>query len=348
MGNKNLKLGITSFVEVMPYPKTGKKLTYEQRLKQSLEEIILADKLGLDFFGIGEHHRDDFAASAPHIILAAAAPLTKNIVLGSAVTVLSSEDPIRVYQNFATVEAYAPGRVEIIAGRGSFIESFPLFGYSLEHYDELFAEKLDLLINVNNNELVSHQGVHRPSIENLGVYPRSSKPLKISLAVGGTAASVVRAAELGIPLVLAIIGGNPLYFKKLVELYKSHYLKAGHPLETMEISVHSHGLISENHQQAVDDMYPSISFAMTKIGQERGWPPYNREQYEYALSMAGALYVGNPEYVASKILFLKEQLGITRFLLHVPVGYMEHEKVLKTIELLATKVKPIIEQALNQ
>ena len=342
------KLGITSFVEVMPNPKTGIKLSYDQRLKQSLEEIILADKVGLDFFGIVEHHRDDFAATAPHIILAAAASVTKNITLGSAVTVLSSEDPVRVYQNFATIAAFAPNRVEIIAGRGSFIESFPLFGYDLNDYDDLFKEKLNLLININKNEIVHHNGVHRPSIDGLGVYPRPDNPLKISLAVGGTAASVVRAAQLGIPLVLAIIGGNPLYFKKLVELYKKHYLEAGYRIEDMEISVHSHGLINENHQQAIDDMYPSISYAMSKIGQERGWPPYNRAQFELALSMDGALYVGNPEYVAKKILFLKQQLGITRFMLHVPVGYMEHEKVLKTIELLATKVRPIIEAELNK
>ena len=231
MDYKRLKLGITSFVEIMPDPKTNQKLSYDQRLKQSLEEIILADKLGLDFFGIGEHHRDDFAASAPHIILAAAASVTKQITLGSSVTVLSSEDPVRVYQNFATISAFAPNRVEIIAGRGSFIESFPLFGYELENYDELFAEKLELLLNINANEVVTHRGVHRPSIDSLGVYPRPTHPLKISLAVGGTAASVVRAAQLGLPLVLAIIGGNPLYFKKLVELYKSHYVKAGHDVE---------------------------------------------------------------------------------------------------------------------
>jgi probable LLM family oxidoreductase len=346
--NKKFELGITSFAEVMPNPKNGEKLSYDQRIQQSIEEIVLADKLGLDFFGIGEHHRDDFAASAPHMILAGAALLTKQIKLGSSVTVLSSEDPVRVYQNFATLNALSNGRAEIMAGRGSFIESFPLFGYDLADYNQLYAEKLDLLINIRDNEFVTFNGQTRESLNNIGIYPRTSKPLKISVAVGGTPESVIRAAKYGLPLVLAIIGGNPLYFKRLVDLYKSEYLKAGHDPSLIDISVHSHGLINEDHNQAIEDMYPSLSYAMSKIGQERGWPPYTRAQFEHALSIDGALYVGNPEYVAKKILYLRKNLGINRFTLHVPVGYMDHELVLKTIRLLATDVRKIIDDAISE
>lgn len=346
--SKKFELGITSFVEVMPDPKTGDKLSYDQRIQNSIEEIVLADRLGLDFFGIGEHHREDFAASAPHMILAGAALVTKQIKLGSSVTVLSSEDPVRVYQNFSTLNALSSGRAEIMAGRGSFIESFPLFGYSLEDYNQLYSEKLDLLIKIRDQEFVSFNGQTRAPINKIGIYPRTNYPLKISVAVGGTPESVIRAAKYGLPLVLAIIGGNPLYFKRLVDLYTAEYKKAGHDLSKIDISVHSHGLINEDHNQAIEDMYPSLAYAMSKIGKERGWPPYNRAQFEHALSMDGALYVGNPSYVAKKILYLRKNLGINRFTLHVPVGYMDHELVLKTIKLLATDVRKIIDEEIEK
>lgn len=336
------ELGITTFGEVMPNPDTGKTLSYDERIRLLIDEIVLADEVGLDYFGIGEHHREDFAVSAPHMVLAAAASTTKNIILGSAVTVLSSDDPVRVYQNFATLQAISNGRAEIMAGRGSFVESFPLFGYDLKDYDQLFEEKLDLLLNIRDNEFVDFKGNMRADINHIGVYPRNNKKIPVSVAVGGTPASVIRAAKYGLPLFLAIIGGEPLRFKALIDLYKKHYFANGHKEEDLFISVHSHGYIAKDYEQAVKDYYPSVEQLMTKIGIERGWGPYNKSTYKHALSMDGALYVGDPAYVAKKINYLKEHLGIQRFTMHVPVGYMDHEKVLKTIELLGKEVRQLI------
>ena len=344
---EKFELGITTFAEVMPNTKTGEVITYDERIRQVVEEITLADRVGLDYFGIGEHHRKDYAASAPHMILAAAAPLTKHIKLGSAVTVLSSEDPVRVYQNFATLNALSSGRAEIMAGRGSFIESFPLFGHSLRDYESLFTEKLDLLLNIRDNEKVTFKGTHRASIDQLGVYPRTEN-LTVSVAVGGTPESVIRAAKRGLPLFLAIIGGSPRMFKGLVELYKKTYLASGYDEKDMFISVHSHGYIGEDFDDAFETYYPSMEQAMNTIGKERGWSRYTKASYEAANSMEGALYVGDPEYVAKKILHLRKVLGINRFALHVPVGYLDHDKVLKTIEFLGTKVRPIIEDAIKK
>mgnify|MGYP000126760445 CR=1 FL=1 len=336
------ELGITTFGEVMPNPNTGKTLSYDERIRLLLDEIVLADEVGLDYFGIGEHHREDFAVSAPHMVLAAGASKTKNIKLGSAVTVLSSDDPVRVYQNFATLQAISNGRAEIMAGRGSFVESFPLFGYDLEDYDQLFEEKLDLLVKIRDNEFVDFKGKLRADIDHIGVYPRNKKKIPVSVAVGGTPASVIRAAKYGLPLFLAIIGGEPLRFKALIDLYKKHYFANGYKEEDMFISIHSHGYIAEDYDQAVKEYYPSVEQLMTKIGIERGWGPYNKSTYSHALSMDGALYVGDPVYVAKKINYLKEHLGIHRFTMHVPVGYMDHDKVLKTIELLGKEVRPLI------
>ncbi|MFP4286701.1 MAG: LLM class flavin-dependent oxidoreductase [Candidatus Izemoplasmataceae bacterium] len=344
-----MELGITTFAEVMPNPVTKEaSVSYDERIRQVVEEIVLAEKVGLDYFGIGEHHREDFAASAPHMILAAAAPLTKKIKLGSAVTVLSSDDPVRVYQNFATLNALSNGRAEIMAGRGSFIESFPLFGYDLKDYDALFAEKLDLLVNIRDNERVNHQGTHRKSISNLGVYPRTSDFLPISVAVGGTPASVKRAARLGLPLFLAIIGGNPLQFKPLIELYKRDYLAHNHPIENMFISIHSHGYVGDNLEETIHEYFPSIEQAMTKIGRERGWGPYTKDTYQHALSMDGALYVGDPNYVAKKIIYLLKNMPVNRFAMHVPVGAMDHDKVKKSIQLFGEKVKPMVIEAMKK
>lgn len=347
MKNK-FELGITTFAEVMPNPKTNETISYDLRIRQVVEEIVLADQVGLDYFGIGEHHRKDFAASAPHMILAAAAPMTKHIKLGSAVTVLSSEDPVRVYQNFATLNALSSGRAEIMAGRGSFIESFPLFGYDLHDYDKLFSEKLDLLVQIRDHEITNFKGDTRAAIDRLGVYPRTHEPLTISVAVGGTPASVIRAAKYGLPLFLAIIGGNPYAFKGYVDLYKKHYIANGHNPDDMFISVHSHGYIHEDHHTAVEDYFPSMEYAMNVIGKERGWSRYTRQTYDQARKESGALYVGDPEYVAKKILDLKEYLGIQRFALHVPVGYLDHDKVLKTIQLFGERVKPIIDSELRE
>ncbi len=337
--SKKFELGITTFAEIMENPETGETLSYDERIRQVVEEIEFADQLGLGYFGVGEHHRKDFASSAPHIILAAAARNTENITLGSAVTVLSSDDPVRVYQNFATINAISKGRAEILAGRGSFTESFPLFGYDLSDYDELYKEKLNLLINIRDNEVVSHEGNLRPSIDDLGVYPRPSDPLTIALASGGSRGSVVRAARLGLPLFLAIIGGEPMRFKPLVDLYDKVYEAEGHDPEKRFVSIHSHGYITEDKEQAFEEYFPSIEPMMSRIGKERGWGPYTKQVYNHALSMDGALYVGDPEYVAKKIQYLKDNMNIDRFALHVPVGYMDHDKVLKTIELLATEVK---------
>jgi len=341
---KKFELGITTFAEVMMNPKTQAFISYDLRIQQVIEEIILADQIGLDYYGVGEHHRKEFAASVPETILAASASVTKQIKLGSAVTVLSSDDPVRIYQHFATLNAISKGRAEISLGRGSFIESFPLFGYDLKEYDLLFSEKLELLLNIRDNEVVKFQGKTRSPIPGLGIYPRTQYPLAISIAVGGTPASAIRAAKYGLPLFLAIIGGNPTYFKGIINLYKKHYIQNGHDPEKMHISVHSHGFIMENFKQAVETYYPSIEPFMNMIGQERGWAPYTRTVYDQARSMDGALFVGDPSYVAEKIYKLKKDLGIDRFAMHVPVGYLDHELVKKAIYLLGTEVKDRLNQ----
>jgi len=336
---KAFELGVTTFAEVMEDPITKITISYDERLKHIIEEIKLAEGVGLDYYGVGEHHREDFAASSPVVLLAAGASVTSKIKLGSAVSVLSSEDPVRLYQQFATLQAISSGRAELTAGRGSFIESFPLFGYDLNDYHELYDEKLRLLVNIRDNEFVSHQGKHRPDLEYTGIYPRNEVPFTIGVAVGGTPQSVKRAAELGLPLFLAIIGGDPLHFKPFVELYKRDYLAHGHDPAKMFIAVHSHGYIDMDHEKAIKDYYPSIEVAMTKIGQERGWGPYTKHTYEHGVSMNGALYVGDPRYVAGKIKLLKQELGIHRFTMHIPVGPMSHEKIMQTIQLLGKEVR---------
>jgi probable LLM family oxidoreductase len=344
---KKFELGITTFAEVMPNPKTNETISYDLRIQQVIDEIVLAESVGLDYYGIGEHHRKEFAASVPHTILAGAATVTKTIKLGSAVTVLSSEDPVRVYQNFATLNALSKGRAEVMLGRGSFIESFPLFGYDLKDYDLLFSEKLELLLKIRDHEFVTFQGKTRAPINHLGIYPRTNYPLSMSIAVGGTPASVIRAAKYGLPLFLAIIGGNPLNFKGLIELYKKHYLANGYKEEDMLISVHSHGFVLEDEKEAIEIYYPSIEPVMNQLGKERGWSRYTRQTYEFSLGPNGALFVGNPETVAKKILYIKKELGIHRFAMHLPIGYMDHELVKKSIYLFGTKVRSIINEALK-
>lgn len=338
-----MEIGITTFVETTPDVKTGQVISHAERIREVVEEIILADKVGLDVFGVGEHHREDFACSSPAVLLAAAAARTSRIKLTSAVSVLSSDDPVRLYQQFATVDAISNGRAEIMAGRGSFIESFPLFGYDLQDYNELFDEKLELLLKINESEKVAWKGKHRPSIPNLGVYPRPEQDrLPIWIASGGTPQSAVRAGVLGLPLVLAIIGGSPLQFAPIVELYKRAAKQAGHDVSKLKIASHSHGFVAETTAEAKDKFFPPTAQVMNVLGKERGWGPYTRETFEAASSLDGAMYVGDAETVAEKIIFLRKNVGVERFMLHVPVGSMPHEDVMRAIELLGTEVAPIV------
>ncbi|UPO86066.1 LLM class flavin-dependent oxidoreductase [Niallia sp. Man26] len=338
-----MEIGISTFVETTPDTNTGKTISHAERIREVVEEIVLADKVGLDIFGVGEHHRKDYAASSPAVILAAAAAQTNNIRLTSAVTVLSSADPVRVYQDFATLDGISNGRAEIMAGRGSFIESFPLFGNDLQDYDELFAEKLDLLLKLQSSEMVTWSGKYRPAINNRGVYPRPVQdPLPIWIGSGGNAESAVRAGILGLPLCLAIIGGSPVQFAPLVQLYKRAAAQAGHDPARLPVASHSHGFVAETTETAADKFFPSTAQAMNVLGKERGWGPYSRASFDAARSFEGALYVGDPRTVADKIIHLRKHVGVTRFMLHVPVGSMPHEDVMKAIELLGKEVAPIV------
>lgn len=344
-----MEIGVSSFVETWPDVTTGEVMSHAQRLREVVEEIVLADQVGLDVYGVGEHHRKDYAASSPAVVLAAAASQTKWIRLTSAVTVLSSADPVRVFQDFATLDAISNGRAEIMAGRGSFIESFPLFGYDLSHYDELFEEKLELLLKIRESEKVTWQGGHRPAIHNLGVYPRPvQNPLPVWIGSGGNSESVVRAGLLGLPLVLAIIGGSPLQFAPLVKLYKEAAAHGGHDVSKLPIGSHSHGFIAEDTEMAADKFFPSTQASMNVLGRERGWGYYDRARFDAARSFEGALYVGDPETVAQKIIHLRKHVGITRFMLHVPVGTMPHDEVMRAIELLGTEVAPRVRKEIDR
>ena len=314
-----------------------------ERLRNLIEEIELADRVGLDVFGLGEHHRPDYAASAPAVILAAAAERTKRIRLTSAVSVLSSDDPVRVFQQFSTLDLISAGRAEIMAGRGSFIESFPLFGYDLGDYDALFAEKLDLLLKINESEHVTWSGTLRAPINDRGVYPRPyQQKLPIWIAVGGTPQSVVRAATLGLPLALAIIGGEPARFAPFFELYREAARRAGHDPEKLATSLNVHGFVAETTEKAADDFYGPQAEVMNRIGRERGWGPTNRAQFDQARGPRGALFVGDPDVVAEKIIAQHRIFGNDRFLLQMAIGEMPHDKILKAIELYGTKVAPIV------
>jgi len=347
--NMKFEIGISTFLEATPDPITGKSISHAKRLRNAIEEIVLADQVGLDVYGIGEHHRADYAGTAPAVVLAAAAGLTKKIRLTSAVTVLSSDDPVRVYQSFSTLDGISNGRAEIMAGRGSFIESFPLFGYSLNDYDELFEEKLELLLAIRDSEKVTWRGKHRPAINNLGVYPRPvQNPLPVWIASGGNPESAIRAGMLGLPIAFAIIGGMPEQFAPLVNLYKEAAKQAGHDPNKLPVATHSHGFVAETTEQAADLFYAPTAAQMNVIGRERGWGPYTRATYDQARSLRGALYVGDPEYVAEKIILLHKNLGINRFFLHTNVGTMPHLDVMRSIELLGTKVAPIVRKEINR
>ena len=345
-----MQIGLYSFAENTPDPLNGGKLqSPADRLRDLLEEIELADQLGLDFYGLGEHHRPDYTASAPVTILAAAAARTKNIRLSTAVTVLSSEDPIRVWQQFATLDNLSNGRAEIMAGRGSFIESFPLFGYDLENYDDLFEEKLAMLLKIREGGTVEWPGSQfTKPIPGIAIYPKPVQdPLPLWIAVGGTPNSVARAAYYGLPLMLAIIGGNPQQFQPFVELYRRTADKSGHDSTSLPVGISSHGFIAENSQDALDIAYPAHHDAMSRIGRERGWPPTTRAQFEAGASPNGAYFMGSPQQVIDKILMQHEWFKHDRFGLQLSVGTLPHDKVMKAIELFGTVVKPAVNTALG-
>lgn len=335
-----MELGITTFAETIPA--SGPDISHGRRLREVLEEIRVADEVGLDVFGVGEHHRADFAASAPAVVLAAAAGITSRIVLTPAVSVLSSDDPVRVFQQYSTVDLLSSGRAELLVGRGSFIESFPLFGYDLGDYESLFTEKLDLLLAIRDSERVTWSGRHRAALDDQAVYPRPERPLPIWVAVGGSPDSMVRAGNRGLPVALAIIGGDPRRFAVLGEVHRRSLAESGHDPADAPLAVHAHGHVAKTEQDAVDQFLPSYAVAMTRLGRERGWGPMTRQQFEMMKSENGSLVIGDPRQVAEKILRWREILGIQRFMLHISVGTLDHADVLRAIELLGTEVAPIV------
>lgn len=344
-----MEIGLYTFGDVGTDPVTGNIVSPAQRLANLIEEVELADQVGLDLFGLGEHHRPDYAVSAPAVALAAAAPRTKNIKLSSAVSVLSSDDPIRVFQQFATLDNISNGRAEIMAGRGSFIESFPLFGYDLADYDTLFAEKLEMLMKLNEGEIFSWDGgKHTPRVSERGVYPRPVHgKLPIWLAVGGTPQSVGRAAMLGLPLALAIIGGEPARFAPFFKLYREAAEKFGRDPATLKTSINVHGFVADTRKEAIDTFYPAQAEVMNRIGRERGWPPTNRAQFEAAAGPRGAQFVGDASELTDKILAHYEIFGFDRFVIQMAIGVMDHAKLLKAIEILGTRVAPEVKKAVG-
>jgi probable LLM family oxidoreductase len=341
-----MEFGIYTFVENTPQPDTGRPLSSEKRLANLMEEIELADEAGLDVFGIGEHHREEYISSAPTVILGAAASRTQQIKLSSSVTVLGSEDPVRVFQQFATLDLLSKGRAEIMVGRGSFIESFPLFGYDLNDYSELFEEKLELLLKLREEEVVSWEGRHRPPINNRGVYPQPMQSqIPIWRAVGGTPESAYRSGYLGLPMALGIIGGQPERFQPMAEIHQRGAREAG--LDSMPaLSINSHGFIADDAQKARDIAFPAFKETMDKIGKERGWPPMSRQQFDASTELKGANVVGSPQQVIDKILYQHEIFGHDRFLLQMSVGSIPHNDLMRSIELFATEVAPAVNQAL--
>jgi probable LLM family oxidoreductase len=343
-----MEIGIDSFAALVPDPLTGETVTAAERIAQLLEEIELADQVGLDVFGLGEHHRDDFLDSAPAVILAAAAARTSRIRITSAVTVLSAADPVRVFQEFATLDLISGGRAEMVVGRGSFTESFPLFGLDLHDYDSLFAEKLDLLLQIRERTHIHWSGKHRAALTGQGVYPRPVQtPIPIWLGVGGTPQSFARAGALGLPLMVAIIGGEPHRFRPLIDLYREAGRRAGHPAESLKVGVHALGYPADTDAQAADDFFPGYAAAFTKIGKERGWPPVTRAQFEALRRPKGALLVGDAKTVAGKILEMHEDLGgLARLDFQMSVAALRHDKLLRSIEILGAQVAPIVRKAL--
>lgn len=344
-----LELGLYSFAETTIDPATGERAGTAERLRDLLEEIELADQVGLDVYGVGEHHRPDFAVAAPAVVLAAAAARTKRIRLTSAVTVLSSDDPVRVFQEFSTLDLLSNGRAEIMAGRGSFIESFPLFGYDLANYDELFTEKLELLLALRANERVTWKGRYRAPLRDQPVFPRPVQDrLPVWIAIGGTPQSAVRAGTLGLPLAIAIIGGEPARFAPFAELYRDAWARAGHDPSKARVSINSHGFIADSEAEAAELLWPRYADAMGRIGRERGWPPPTRAHFDNERSPQGALLVGSPQQVIDKILYEHELFGNDRFLLQLSVGTMPHAQMMKAIELYGTVVAPAVRKATGE
>jgi probable LLM family oxidoreductase len=342
-----MELGISMFGDLPFDPATGQFQGPQQRLLEIIEEIKLMDELELDYFGIGEHHRPDYAVSSPQIVLAAAATVTRKIKLGSAVSVLSSSDPVKLFQDFSLIDLLSNGRAELMAGRGSFIESFPLFGYDLRDYDALFAEKLDLLLQINSKERVTWHGKFRPSLDDQAVLPRPlNNTLPIWIAVGGTPESVVRAGRLGLPLMIAIIGGSPVQFRPLFELYRETYIESGHDLSRYQVGIHSHSFFGNDDGELSDRYYPLYAAQMNRVGKSRGWPPYQRSQFEYGKSRNGALFIGTAEEMVDKILYMQELFGLTRFAAHMDVGAPAHKDMMKSIEIFGTKIAPKVKAAL--
>jgi probable LLM family oxidoreductase len=345
-----MQIGIDSFVATTKNPVTGTTLSTADRLRDLLEEIAHADQAGVDAFGVGEHHRPDFADSAPAVILAAAAARTRRIRLTSAVTVLSAADPVRVFQDFATVDLISAGRAEIIAGRGSFTEAYPLFGFKLEDYDSLFAEKLDLLLKLREGPEVHWSGRHRSALTGQGVYPRPlQNPLPVWLGVGGTPASFVRAGMLGLPLMVAIIGGEPRRFRPLIDLYREAGRRAGHAPEQLKVGVHALGYLANTTERAADEFFPGWAQSFTEIGAERGWSPATRAQYDAGRRPSGAFLIGDAQTVTEKLLAMNSALGgLARISFQMSVAALPHTQTLRAIEILGTEVAPAVRRALPQ
>lgn len=342
-----MQIGIDSFAATTT-DHTGALISPSDRMRYLLEEITLADQVGLDVFGIGEHHRPEYLDSAPVVILAAAAARTKRIRLTSAVTVLSAADPVRVFQEFATLDLISEGRAELVAGRGSFTEAYPLFGLDLNDYDSLFESKLDLLLKIRDDVAVHWAGRHRPPLTGQRVFPRPiQNPLPVWVGVGGTPASFARAGRLGLPLMVAIIGGNIRHFRPLIDLYRESGIQAGHAPESLQVGLHSIGFVGKTYQEAGDDFFPGYAHAFTKIGLERGWPPTTRAQFESGRTGSGALIIGDPESVVEKILQENQLLGgLSRIQFQMSIANLPHAKMLQAIEQLGTKVAPIIRKEL--
>ena len=343
-----MELGVGMFGD-LHINENGQVQPAGQRLQELIEEIKLMDELGLDFYGIGEHHRQDYAVSSPEIILAAAATVTKNIKLGSAVSVLSSSDPVRLYQSFASIDLISNGRAELMAGRGSFTESFPLFGYSLADYDELFEEKLNLLLKINNEQRITWKGKFRPALKDQLVLPRAvNDHLNIWIAIGGTPESVLRAGKNGLPVIFAIIGGSPAQFVPLFNYYKEVYQHYVHDMSRYQVGVHMHSFFGEDSKRIADEYYPLYSAQMNRIGSSRGWPPYQRQQYDAGRSSKGHLIIGDADEAVDKILHMQEMFGLTRFSAHMDVGGPTHKALMKSIEIFGDKIAPKVRVALKK
>ncbi|SFU37205.1 probable oxidoreductase, LLM family [Pustulibacterium marinum] len=342
-----MEFGIGMFGDLTFDNSKGAFQSPQERLKEMVEQVKLAEEIGIDSFVLGEHHRPDYAVSSPEIVLAALSTVTNKIKLASGVTVLSSADPVKVYQDFTTIDLLSEGRAEIVAGRGSFTESFPLYGYNLSDYNELFEEKLNLLLQLNEEEIINWEGKFRAPLRNQTLYPRPEEKLPVWIAVGGTPESVYRAARLGLPIIFAIIGGMPKQFKPMIDFYKEQYEKHGHDMSKMQVAVHSHSFISESMEHLTENYFPYYAAQMDRIGSQRGWPKYSQMQFLGGMSPEGALYMGEAEAVTEKIINTIEMFGLTRFVAHIDVGGPKHKDLMKAIELYGTKVIPEVKKALS-